>query len=722
MYFGGTSGFFRFQPDSIGENSQDIRVYITGLLLFNERQTPGGEQSPLSASIMDTRQIILNHDQNMISFEYAALNFNQYRTIEYTYRLDGFDDKWYHVGEKRSVSYTNLPPGEYTFMVKILEGNEISEKPGAEINLKIRPPFWMTGIAYTIYAIIFLALLYLFRTAILNREKLKNELKLEKINIRNVRETNLMKLRFFTNISHEFRTPLTLIKAPVDKLITSGSELGSEEQLYHLNLIQKNSERLLKMVNQLMDYRKFEAGSLVLEASEGDIIDFCRQTWGNFSFHADQKQISYIFNADPQSLLMTFDPDKMDKILSNLLSNAFKYTEKYGKISMNIGISKQIDSVGGHDQKILEIRIKDSGIGISPKDLPRIFDRFYSVTRKGPEKLAGTGIGLTLAKELTELHGGMITVHSEEREGTEFLISFPLIKNKLKQTIEEDHMESGSSESGQKGFAETAIDSRLDSEQSESTLKYKILLIEDDDDLRNLLDFELRQSYQTLVAKNGEAGLRKAYFDIPDLVLSDVMMPGMDGFELCRTLKSDERTSHLPVILLTARHSQEKQLEGFDAGADDYIFKPFNIDVLKARIKSLLSARQEMIDKFREGTSLYFNDEGIIDKDRQLIQSIIDIVLENITNENINAEFISEKLHISRSLIYLKIEAIARQTVNEFIRNIRLKKSVRLLSSGNMTITEIAYAVGFSSQSYYTRSFTKLYGLPPKEYVKKEKS
>jgi signal transduction histidine kinase/ligand-binding sensor domain-containing protein/DNA-binding response OmpR family regulator len=709
MYFGGTSGFFRFHPDSIAKNITVEKVYFTDFLLFNKSEKVNSPNSPLKKSIFETTKIELDYDQSVIGFEYAALNFNPYKTVEYAYKMEGFDKEWYYAGEKRSVTYTNLPNGEYIFKVKLVDGTEISDAPGAEVKLIIHPPLWRTNLAYVLYIILIIGMLYLFRLAVLNREKLKNELQREKLNMENIREANFMKMRFFVNVSHEIRTPLTLIKAPLERLMQSEALLADKESKYHLDLIEKNSDRLLKMVNQLMDYKKLEDGKLVLETSHEDIILFCKNTWAAFSTLANQKKITYTFHSQLDTKKMAFDTEKLDKILSNLLTNAFKFTQEFGQVSVIIS-----SRISKDKPEMIEIAVKDNGIGIKEKDLGQIFDRFYSSTYMKDAKIEGTGIGLTIAKELAELHKGDILVRSKYGEGAEFIIQLPIIKHE--STIQNNEVQ------GVDFVINTVyessiheIDAKIDPEVEEN--KPTILVVEDDKGLREFIKCVLEPNYKIILAVNGEEGLRKASLEIPNLVLSDVMMPVMDGYELCKTIKTDERTSHLPVILLTARHSQEHQLEGFDAGADDYILKPFSVAILRSRVQNLLNNRNKIIEKFKTGKSLYFEPEAVDNKDTKFIQSIIDLVLENISDENINADYIAKKLLISRSRVYLKIEAMTGQTVNEFIRNIRLKKSLRLLEQKNMTVTEVAHAVGFSSQSYYTRSFKKLYGFAPKEAI-----
>ncbi len=712
MYFGGTNGFVRFKPDSLDELNSTPNIYIVDFQLFNKSQKVD-EGSPLKKSILYTEEIKLSYKQSVISFEYAALDYRNDETAEYAYIMEGFDENWNFVGDKRFATYTNLSPGDYTFRVTTTDGNQLSGGKGASVKITIKPPLWRTTVAYFLYFILILTMLYLFRRSIINREQLKNELLSEKNAIKAVQEANIMKLRFFTNISHEFRTPLTLIKAPIEKLIGSISQLRQEEQRDLLKLIQNNSDKLLRMVNQLLDYRKLEAGSLILEPSEGDIVDFCRKTWSIFSLMAHQKKISYDFRTSIDSQLMSFDADKIEKIITNLLSNAFKFTPEGGQITLSIERINEV-TYSNTNKPYIIMTVKDTGVGIPEKDISQIFDRFYSVSRNGHGKYEGTGIGLTLVKELTELHQGEIAVKSKEFEGSEFSIKIPILEQKTEERKAET-IETPGHDVEKTDLLNDAIDRIIEGKSIPG--KRKILVVEDDNDLRLFLRNELLENFDVIQAKDGDEGLKLAFFNNPDLIISDIMMPNMDGIEFCKNIKSDDRTSHLPVILLTARHSQEKQIEGLCSGADDYIFKPFNSVVLKTRINNLLNSRFELHQKFKNSTSLNFDHEGTDDSDKKLIQSIIDIVLENITYEKINADFIAKRLHISRSLIYIKVEALTGQSVNEFIRNIRLKKATRMLLQKKFNITEVAYSVGFSSQSYFTRCFTNQFGKSPREFA-----
>jgi signal transduction histidine kinase/DNA-binding response OmpR family regulator/frataxin-like iron-binding protein CyaY len=718
MYFGGTNGFIKFNPDSLNDLVQPSNIRIVDFQIFNNSQK-AGKSSVLKNSIIYTDEIDLKYKQSVFSIEYAALDYRKHGTIEYAYMLEGFDQNWNFVDAKRFATYTNLSPGEYTFRVKTTIGDQLSEINGASLLIKIHPPFWRTNWAYVFYFILLISILYFFRKSIINKERLKNELKLEKNEMNSIREANMMKLRFFTNISHEFRTPLTLIKAPIEKLINGKELIKNEEQLYIYKLIQSNTDKLLRMVNQLLDYRKLEAGSLMLEPSEGDIVDFCRKTWSIFHLMAEQKNIKYVFQTAIDSQIMSFDADKIDKIITNLLSNAFKYTPEGGHVNLSVEKINEVLNPEIESSQYIRICVRDTGIGIPENEVGHVFERFYTVSRKGFDKFEGTGIGLTLVKELTELHMGKILVKSKEQVGSEFEVRIPIIGN------EKEHLKSEADKKGRNGgeavlFTGDDIDRIIDGKPligKHIQGKRKILIVEDDDELRLFLRNELLDEFEILQACNGIEGLNMAFIYNPDLVLSDIMMPYMDGVEFCKKIKSDERSSHLPIILLSALHSQEKQIEGLGLGADDYIFKPFNMAILKSRINNLLNTRFELSQKFKNSASLRFENDSVNDHDRKLIQSIIDIVLENITNEKINADFISRKILISRSVIYIKIEALTGQSVNEFIRNIRLKKSTSLLIQKDFNITEVAFAVGFSSQSYFTRCFRKKFGKSPKEYA-----
>jgi signal transduction histidine kinase/ligand-binding sensor domain-containing protein/DNA-binding response OmpR family regulator len=705
MYCGSTNGLFEFHPDSLAKINLGCKIYISDFQLFNQSQKPGEKNSPLKKSISETKHITLNHNQSMLSFEYEALDIGNSGRITYACFMEGVDKDWNFVGDKRFATYTNMAPGEYKFRVKPIFGNELQGTIEANIGITIEAPFWRTIWAYILYGLSLLAALFFLNRIILNREKLKNELKIEKLKIQNVMEADLMKIRFFTNISHEFRTPLTLIKTPIEKLIDDDKTLDGEGRMYHYKLIENSTNKLLKMITQLLDFRKLEAGGLHLDLSQGDLVEACRKSWNDFRYLASQKEIEYNFYTNVDSLFVAFDSDKMDKIITNLLSNALKNTANGGQISLTL-TKTQKSSLNNFTESI-KISIKDTGIGIPNDDLPYIFERYYRVSKENTKKIEGTGIGLTLVKELTELHKGEIEVASEEGVGTEFVITLPFIDGSISYQLSDHH----SSE---------LIDNALDN-KPENKLPV-ILLVEDEEELRTFVKREFQNEYHIAEAVDGIDGWEKVISDFPNLVISDVMMPNSDGIELCGKIKSNEKTSHIPVILLTANQTKEKELEGLKIGADAYVVKPFNTKVLRAQIENLLRMRIDLINKFQQGLSLNFNESSIDSRDNKLIQQIINLIVENISEERINADFISKHVHVSRSVVYVKIEALTGQTVNEFIRNIRLKKAVQLIQQSDMAITEVSSAVGFSSHSYFSKSFKAQFGCPPKEYIQRKKS
>lgn len=706
LLFGTTSGFLMFHPDSLNYELHEPPVFFTDFRIFNKSQQPNIEGSPLTKSILYTDTIKLSYKQSLIGIEYAALDINSQGKIEYAYRMDGIDQNWNFVGDARYTTYANLGPGEYTFHVRTANGGQLNRQHEATLFFIITPPIWKTKVAYAIYFLLFLTALWIFRRATLNREKLKSALKLEKLNIQNEQETNLMKLRFFTNISHEFRTPLTLIKAPIEKLLQSKSNLSESDKKFHYQMILDSSNRLDKLVTQLMDYRKMEAGSLVLEPSNGDIVEFCRSVWKNFEYLAKQKGINFSFQSNISSFIYAFDADKLEKVLSNLLSNALKNTSA-GK-SIELSLKKELSAKDKIKAESISISISDTGCGISKENLPYIFDRFYTVSANKEDSVKGTGIGLALTKELVEMHGGKITVHSIEGEETIFELSLPV-----------NILPGESSKKAEKGTEAEVLNEEVEGTVSEEKpKKSKLLIIDDDSEMLKFLKRELEADYNVISAVNGKEGERVAIDELPDLILSDVMMPIVGGVELSKRIRENERTSHIPIILLTARYSQEKKIEGLEVGVNDYLTKPFNLEVLHLTISNIFKNRQKLIEKFKHSSSIQYQNESVGSGDHKLIQSAIELVLENVANPKINADFMAEKLFISRTLLYSKLEALTGQTVSEFVNNIRLKRSKQLLLADDVNISEVAYAVGFTSQSYFSRTFSKFYGYSPSDYIK----
>ena len=743
MYFGGRDGLTRFHPDSIKLNKFKPPVYITDFKLFNQTIQPKKDSISkgffLPKQIIYCKEITLDHDQNVITLEFAALNFLNLEKNQYKYKLEGFDDDWTLAGYKRDVTYTNLDPGEYNFKVIASNNDGIWNTEGASLKIIVQPPFWRTYWAYAFYFMISILLLYLFRKFTLHEAAIKRKLELEELQIQKLHEMDLLKMQFFANVSHEFRTPLTLIVGPIEKLL---HEAKDGLQQIQLKLIHRNASRLLRLINQLMDFRKIEEARLELNLTKNDIVLFIKEIADTFNQDAKQRNINFNYISSHPSYEIWFDADKLDKIIYNLLTNAFKYIHDNGRITISLNlndsseISRSLSSEAGliqnvnlkdngnhsPENKTFKITVKDSGIGIPKEAQSKIFDRFYQV--KNTLTSQGTGIGLSLTYELVKLHQGNITVESEPNMGTEFIVALPLWLNenelpKLSAVYEKTKINNNGD--GKEILIEEAngqIYSPAEGTKINNKLQ-KVLIIEDNADMRLFVKNEFMESYNVFEAHNGLVGLQKSFEEIPDAIICDVMMPGMDGYEVCRTLKNDERTSHIPIVMLTAKSSEQHTIEGFESGADDYVAKPFSSALLKIRIKNLIESRSLLRKKFVKEPFAAFSKISPSKTDEKLLEKAYSIVERNLNNPGFDVNDFAFEIGMSRTQLYRKINAISGQSVKEFIRIIRLKKAAELLLSDDNNISEVAYATGFNSLSYFTTSFTEYFGMNPSKYIEK---
>jgi DNA-binding response OmpR family regulator len=541
----------------------------------------------------------------------------------------------------------------------------------------------------------------------LHDANIKRKLALEILEVEKLQELDSQKMKFFSNISHEFRTPLTLILGPLDKLIHT---IKDEHQLIDIQIIHRNAQRLLRLISQLMDFRKIEAIGFEVNYVKGDIIKFITDLSNVFLYEASQRNIKFSIKTDLDSLSIFFDRDKLDKILYNLLSNAFKFTPDCGTITVSVFTDV--------DMRNLYLTVEDSGQGIPDYALPKIFERFYQVENTGS---FGTGIGLALTKELVQLLNGSIGVESAIGNGSKFIITLPVIqqnevsKNKdltSKQDIEERD------EPWQWSYTDIEDSQIIRDEEVHHKQALPILLIvEDNTDMRLFIRNEFINSYRVLEAANGELGLEKAITEIPDIIICDVMMPVMDGIELCEKLKSDEKTSHIPVILLTALCSDEHTVEGLKSGADDYIIKPFNSIILKLKIRNIVESRKLFQSRFSKEPSATINEIAFSVLDEKFLKKAYEVVEKNIDNAELDVNDFTIAIGMSRAQVYRKIQALTGQSVKEFIRIIRLKKAAEMLLNDNKNITETAFAVGFNSIAYFTKSFTDYFGVSPSKYI-----
>jgi signal transduction histidine kinase/ligand-binding sensor domain-containing protein/DNA-binding response OmpR family regulator len=718
MYFGGRTGLTRFHPDSIKINQFIPPVYITDLKLFNKsvpiKKNVKSENYHIPKQINFCKEIVLEYNQNVITFEFVALNYMNLKKNLYKYKLLGFDTRWSTPGYKREVTYTNLAPGEYEFKMLASNNDGIWNNKGATLKLIINPPFWRTNIAYTIYIILGIFLLYLFRKLILHEAEIKRMVELEKHEIQKLQEMDTLKMQFFSNVSHEFRTPITLIAGPVENIINTTKDKLLKQQL---SLVSRNANRLLRLINQLMDFRKLEKNKLELSVSKNDIVHFIKNITDAFKQDLKQKNINFSYHSSHSSFIIWFDTDKLDKIIYNLFSNALKYTPYGGQIILSIDFDKsnRIENTRSSYEKNFIISLKDSGIGIHPEEQHKIFERFYQVKNKG--NIQGTGIGLSLVYELVKLHKGEIYLESEPNKGSEFSVILPLWLNE--------------SELPPLSSVDKSVESKLDEElkldlensaelqEYPSAKSAKILVIEDNTDMRFYIKNQFKDTFVVIEAQDGEQGIKSALDIIPDAIICDVMMPGMDGFQVCKTLKNDQQTSHIPIVILTAKSSEENTIEGLESGADDYVAKPFSSAILQVKVKNLIESRILLRRKFVSEPFAAINEISPSKVDETLIKKAYSIVEEHLSDPGFDVNEFAREIGISRTQLYRKIQAISGQSVKEFIRIIRLKKAVELLLNKEKNISEIAYIVGFNSLSYFTTSFTEYFGINPSKYIDK---
>jgi signal transduction histidine kinase/DNA-binding response OmpR family regulator len=708
MFFGGTSGLNVFHPDSLQESKQVPAIYITGLRLFNKRVEAGEKDSPLKTSILATKVLTLNASQSVLSLDYLALDYQQSKDNQYAYILEGFDPEWNYVAKQRTATYTNLNDGTYTFKVKATNNDGVWNEQPTELTIIILPPWYRTWWAFGIYGVLILLSLLALRRAIAIRERLKADVLLQEREKEQIQELDRLKTNFFTNISHEFRTPLTLIISPLERFFSDNSDKDlPDKQAKQLRTIHQNAKKLLSLINQLLDLSKLEAGKLTPEISQNDLIEFLEKLTYSFNGLAEQKQISLSLNSPIDRALVYFDLDIIEKVVTNLLSNAFKHTPAHGSITVELTLDRNRTA----DISRVKIAVKDTGVGIPPAHLSNIFSRFYQISETSYNQNVGSGVGLALCKELIELHRGDITVISKVGEGTTFAINIPVFKGAFDfRWIKETAVDYEAS------FPEQASSRAVSvSQVNGSEEKAVILVAEDNDDLRAYIHDIFVGKFDIIEADNGEDALEKALTHIPDLIISDWMMPKMTGVELCSKVKLNEKTSHIPIIILTSKSSNDSKMEGLETGADDYITKPFNANLLEVRVTNLLASRRRLRERFQQATEVSPKEITLNTADEHFLEKSIRIVEENMANPDFDIQALELALKMSNMQLYRKLKGVTGLSGIEFIRTIRLKKAFQLLETATYSVAEVAYQVGFNDPSYFTRIFKKEYGKAPSE-------
>ncbi|MES2773856.1 MAG: two-component regulator propeller domain-containing protein [Bacteroidota bacterium] len=707
--FGGLEGLTYFNPDSIKINQFVPPIYFTNLQINNQSYEFGAQKT--DSSVLDkpfygTESITLDYTENIFSIEFAALDYHAPDKNEYMYKLEGFNKDWVSSGNKRLVSFTNLKPGTYYLKVKATNSDKVWSQVPHELKINILPPPWKTWWAYSIYLTVFVFLLWLTRHLGLRQVALKNQLALT--NLARQQENNLadFKERLFTNISHEFRTPLTLILGPVDDLMQRKKFEAPVEK--SLRLIQKQSKRMLRMVNQLLDFQKAEAGSLKLALQPGEIVSFCQDIYNVFIDEAARKNITYSFHPQEKYISFVFDHNKLEIIVFNILANAFKFTPNGESISLDI--RRNINGC-------CEIIIKDTGIGIPVNDITRIFDRFYRGKETDATTISGTGIGLSFVKELAELHGGAIVAESDGIRGSVFTITLPLA-----ELSETNFFTAAEPLQLVKQNIETTLNLAAMTEVNEHGIQEPeqpiILVVEDESDIQQYIFEILSPSFNVVTAVNGKEGVGKALETIPDLIVSDIMMPVMDGIELCRELKSNIDTSHIPIILLTALSDMAHHVQGIREGADVYLPKPFNSQLLLVHIHNLIASRNKLKELYAKRVFLGTGNFEIKTFEEEFLFKLMKLVEENISNSDFNLDELANLMFMSKSTFYRKLKAVTGMSGNEFIRTSRLNYAVKLLESGSYSVTDAAFEAGFNDIKYFRKRFQDQFGVTPSEYKK----
>ncbi len=721
MFFGGINGFNAFFPEEVKQGEYIPNVIITNFKIF-DKSIPIGKLDDgrviLNKTISETSAITLRYSDKVFSFEVAAIDYTAPENMVYAYRMDGFDESWnYTDAQYPMITYTNLGAGDYTLHIKAANKNIIDEvNQYTQLHIKITPPFWKSWWAYLLYVFILLALSYYFWRLTLQRIKEREQVRLEILKREKAEELNQAKLRFFTNISHEFRTPLTLIIGPLEQLLKKGQEVQPFRKQY--NIMLKNARRMLRLINQLLDFRKIEGGKMTLKAEYSDIVKFVSDIMHSFEEYAHEKQINFKLQTSVDNYKLWFDPDKMDKILFNLLSNAFKFTSQKGSITINIQTNVKPEETWPNIHEYLKITVIDTGKGIPERDIPYLFDRFYQAGNT-MSLYHGSGLGLSLTKNFIEIHQGKITVDTSP-DGTSFSILLPKGDAHLSDDQKVIPENPGVNKYIHVNPESDAIQKKPNKEKPVHYLhnKHTVLLVEDNLDLRQYIQEEFRNYYDFYEVCDGAEGYEMAVEILPDLIISDIMMPELNGYEFCLKIKQNILTSHIPVILLTAKTSIESHIKGYESGADAYISKPFEIDQLIATTNSLIENRIRLREKFNAGKVLS-NMPIKNTADDKFLQKVTDTVNNNISEVVFGVLELSKELGISRVHLHRKLKSIANVSPNEFIKNIRMQRACELLMQLEFTISEVCYKVGFNSPAYFSSCFKSCYQISPSEFVER---
>ncbi len=712
FYFGGYEGVITFNTKRIYKNEYVPKVLLSDLKIKNQSVKVSSDDAILFKSVSYAHTIQLKHDNANFSISYALPNFTNPEHNYYAYRLKGLDEAWTYT-KKTEAFYTLQSSGDYIFEVKGANSHGVWNHQPAKLRIVVHPAPWLSWWAIAIYCIFIIVGLSSLYWILQSRSRLRHKLELEYVESKRSEELNKAKLQFFTNISHEFRTPLTLILGPLQQLLKQYD--GSPKMFKKLKVIESSANHLLRLINRLMDFRKLEHNQLKLEAAQGNIVKFLREIFLSFQEYAKIGGYTYTFESEDDKIVLYFDRYKLERVFYNLISNAFKYTEKGGQITVEV-----VKADGG-----VCIRVRDNGIGVAEEYIDKIFDRFFEAsTQQRPEETykKGTGIGLAIANNIVKLHRGTLEVENVKPKGAVFTVK---LKQGKAHFLEDEILKDFkmSDEVSQYATQLEALKMSQTDEVLESSVvdekKYTLLVVEDNKLLRSFMKELLRQDYNVLQAENGAVALEKAQKHLPDLIVSDVIMPEMVGTELCSKIKADINTSHIPVVLLTSRTSLIYKFEGLESGADDYISKPFNLREFQLRIHNLLESQERIKNKFAKNDIFIADEIAVTTIDEKLLKKAFKVVEDHMDDENFDVETFAMHLGVSRSLLFTKIKAWTNFTPNEFVREIRLKYAAKLLENKAIRIAEVSNKVGFKRAKYFSQCFQKKYGMTPTQYAEK---
>ncbi|MCC8187694.1 MAG: response regulator [Bacteroides sp.] len=713
LLFGSSNGIFIFHPDSASKSDFVPPIVFSTLRVANELVLPG-EDSRLKVALDDTRRLVLSHKENILAIQYAALDYTNPANIQYAYMLDGFEKQWTYADRQRIANYTNLPKGEYTFRVRSTNSDGVWVDNTRTIDIVVLPSFWETPLAYFLYVMGILLVILVAVYILFTIYRLKHEVTVEQ-------QISDIKLRFFTNISHELRTPLTLISGPVEYVLKH-TQLPSDAR-EQLQVVERNTSRMLRLVNQILDFRKIQNKKMKMRVQQVNVVPFVQRIMENFASLAEDHHIDFMFETEKETLYLWVDTDKLEKIVFNLLSNAFKYTPN----------GKMIKVFIHEDEETVSIGVQDQGIGIAENRRSSIFMRFENLVDKNLFNQSSTGIGLSLVKELVEMHRAVITVDSRLGEGSCFKVDFLQGKEHYDSTVEfivsdsldSSHFENVSDISNQWIIQEDTLEEQSPQEE---TFRKVMLLVEDNPELRFFLRSIFSDTYQIVEAVNGMEGWSKALKFLPDIIVSDVMMPEKDGIEMMKELRANMTTSHIPIVLLTAKSSIDSKLEGLEYGADDYITKPFSATYLKARVENLLRQRKKLQAAYGD---VLMNQEADVDmesdvqesqgpdlspNDRRFMERLVELMESNMDNGDLVVDDLVQEVAVSRSVFFKKLKTLTGLAPIKFIKEMRIKRAVQLIETGEFNMTQISYMVGINDPRYFSKCFKQKMGMTPTEY------